>query len=75
LFLVLHKIHSQASTQTQNMHKANGASTSVFPLRKLYTEQIFVLVRMQLRNHRHTTSEALKWCDIYIIPNVASARE
>jgi len=30
----------------------------VFPLRKFYTEQIFVLVRMQLRNYRHTTSVA-----------------
>jgi len=50
-------INSQVSTQTRNMNKANGASTSVFPLLKFYTEQIFVLVRMQLRNHRHTTSE------------------
>ena len=25
--------------------------SSVFPLRKFYTEQIFVLVSMQLRNH------------------------
>jgi len=58
LFLVSHKNHSQVSTQTQNIHKAKCASTSVFPQRKFYTEQIFVLVRMQLRNHRHTTSEA-----------------
>jgi len=57
LFLVSHKTHSQVSTQTQNMHKAKGASTSVFPLRKFDTEQIFVLVRTQLRNHRHTVSE------------------
>jgi len=41
LFLVSHKTHSQVSTQTQNMHKAKGASTSVFPLRKFDTEQIF----------------------------------
>jgi len=58
LFLVLHKIHSQVSTQTQNMHKAKAASTPVFLPKKFYTEQIFVLVRSQLRNHRHTASEA-----------------
>jgi len=56
--LVLHKIHSQASTQKQNMHKAKGASTSVFPLKKFYTVQIFVVVRTQLLNHRHTASVA-----------------
>jgi len=60
LFLVLHKIHSQGSTQTQIMHKAKGASISVFPLRKFYTEQIFVLVRTQLCNHRHTASVAFQ---------------
>jgi len=38
------------------MHKAKGASTSAFPLRKFYTEQVFVLVR----NHKHTTSEAFE---------------
>jgi len=45
----------------------------VFPRRNLYTEQMFALLRterMQLRNHRHRTSEtfpSLKGlCDIYI---------
>jgi len=55
------------------MHKAKGAPTSVFPLRKCYTEQIPVFVRMHLRNHRHTTSEALY--TQYQIFNVANARE
>jgi len=46
------------------MHKAEGASTAVFLLRQFRTEQIFVSVLMQLRNHRHTTSEAFRRCDI-----------
>jgi len=61
------------------MHKAKGASTSAFPLRKLYTEQIFVLVRVQLRNHACTQPvKRLKRCGIYTqyrILFVASARE
>jgi len=47
----------------QVIFKLMWVSGAVFPLRKFYTEQMFVLVRMQLRNHvecRHTTSEALQ---------------
>jgi len=46
---------------------------AVFPLRKFYIEQMFVLFhakRMQLRNHADTTSEAFptlkELCDIYV---------
>jgi len=60
---------------TQCMIFCNAAtSTAVFPPRKLYTEQMFVKVRMQLRNHSHTTSEAFQvakaLCDIYTIFNL-----
>jgi len=47
------------------------------PSKKFYTEQMFILVRMQMRNHadyRRTTSEAFQAVkslyDIYTILNV-----
>jgi len=46
---------------------------AVFPLRKFYTERMFVLVRMQLRNHVDARAEkafkALKW-ELYTILNL-----
>jgi len=57
LFLVLHKLHSLVSTQTQNMHKAKGESTSV-SLKKKFALNNF-LMHMQLRSCVDTTSEAL----------------
>ena len=54
---------------------------AVFPLRKFYTEQIFILVSMQLRNHVETQPlkrfKRYKDCAIYMhkILNVANAQE
>jgi len=44
-------------------------SNPVFTPRKFYTEQMFALVRMQLRNHAHTQTmnrfKRNKGCAIY----------
>jgi len=54
---------------------ATGVIPAVVPLRKFYTEQMFVLVSMQLPDlRRHTISEAFQavknLCDIYTILNL-----
>jgi len=39
----------------------------MFPLRKFYTKQMFVLLRIELRNHVDTKSEALQTLQGYAL--------